>query len=416
VDRSNRSVSFTTLDDEAAFQTTPVTTPLYNGIRTGQAVHTVLNAVGWTGPRDIDPGATVMPWWWLDSVNASTALADLVASEGPPAIFYIAPDGTATFRDRSHRLLRPQSTTVQGSFAAQLVDCAAPAVTGLSFTPPFTYDHGWRNIINSVQFDIPQRQVDGQPSVIWQSTDALAISNGQTVPVAITAANPFAQLIDLDPTQDYALTGSGSLSFSYSQYSGGSTTLYLTAVGGDIVVQSAQVRGFAVSTLRTVRVQNTDSGSIAQHGTQGYTGSTPVWAGAEDAFAISSILLERYAQRRPIVKLRVVTADSAHYYQVIQRTVSDLINIQNDELGMNSPFYVESVTHTLGRVNKLGQPPVHAVVLACEQASETVGNPFTFDQRGAGFDQGVFDALSSDDPDTVFVFDSGMFDINLFGT
>jgi hypothetical protein len=416
VDRSNRSVSFSALDDEAGFQTTPVTTSLYNGIRTGTAVGIILDSVGWTGPRDLDVGATVMPWWWLDSVNAGTALNDLVASEGPPAIFYIAPDGTAVFRDRTHRLLRPQSTVVQGSYASQLVDCAAPAVTGLSFTPPFTYDHGWKNIVNTVQFDIPQRQVSQVASVLWQSTDPLAISNGITVPVAVTTTDPFSSVIPLDPAQDYVLTGAGTLSATFSQTSGGALTMYLTAVGGDIVVVSAQLRGYSVGVLRTIRVQNQDSGSIAQHGTQGYTGTNPVWAGAEDAFAICSILLEHYAQRRPIVKLRVVTGDSTHYLQVVQRTVSDLINIQNDELGMNSGFYVESVAHTVGRVNKLGQPPVHAVVLGCEQQSDIVGNPFTFDQRGAGFDQGVFDALSSDDPSTVFVFDSGCFDLNLFGT
>jgi hypothetical protein len=101
---------------------------------------------------------------------------------------------------------------------------------------------------------------------------------------------------------------------------------------------------------------------------------------------------------------------------VVQRTISDLITIDNEELGLNSGFYVEKVTHTVGRVNKLGQPPVHSVVLGCEQQAVVTANPFTFDQRGSGFDQGVFNAISSDDPSTVFVFDSGQFDINLFGT
>jgi hypothetical protein len=46
---------------------------MYAGIRTGDAVHRVLDAVGWPADlRDIDPGATVMPWWWLDDVEAFT--------------------------------------------------------------------------------------------------------------------------------------------------------------------------------------------------------------------------------------------------------------------------------------------------------------------------------------------------------
>ena len=48
-----------------------------------------------------------------------------------------------------------------------------------------------------------------------------------------------------------------------------------------------------------------------------------------------------------------------------------------------------------------------------------VQNPFTFDEVGAGFDQGEFGGTAVDNPDTVFIFDhvtQGQFDTGVFAT
>lgn len=126
-DRDNRTLDITALDLLALFQGTRISTELYEAQRTGALVHVILDAIGWTLPRDIDLGATFVPWWWLEETDAFQALTDLVRSEGPPAIAYVAPDGTFTFRDRHHRLLRPQSLTPQASFAAAAAGECSPA-------------------------------------------------------------------------------------------------------------------------------------------------------------------------------------------------------------------------------------------------------------------------------------------------
>lgn len=421
-DRADRTVSFTFQDDEAFFQNTKVTTPLYQGIRTGTAVSAVLDAVGWTGPRAIDPGSTVMPWWWLSAVTASTAINDLVASEGPPAIFYIAPDGTAVFRDRSHRLISTRSTSVQASFyAPKIQDCTATTTAAgtLGTTPPYTYKHGARDIVNSVVFTQDVRQPASGFSNVWTSQGTYAISNGTTLSLTITATDPFLNLQLPDPTQgDYTLTGAGTVSAALSQTSGGSAVLTLTAVGGDVVVTGLQLRGISVPVVSTVTVSQQDSASIGQHGQVDYGQSAP-WASPYDAYAIAGSLVLRYAQRRPTVSIQVEAKDPQHYAQVVGGTISDLVLLQNDELGLNSPFYVEHVAHTVTRINRNGLPPVHAVVLGCEAQPVVVTNPFTFDLARAGFDYGVFDPPGSDNPATVFVFDDptrGVFDFGRLGT
>jgi hypothetical protein len=417
--RADRSVSFTFLDLESGFQNTEVTTPLYSGIRTGDAIGLVLDAVGWTGPRDLDPGATVMPWWWLNLTAAGTAINDLVASEGPPAIAYVAPDGTFTFRDRTHRLIRPQSLDPQGVYAAQEVDCAAPAVTGLSYTDPIQYAHGWRDIINDVTFQVPQRAPNASPSVVWSTTAAIPVTTGQTVVLTALASDPFIGAMVPVLGTDYTVTGAGTLNVTLGQTSGMSTTLMLQATGADLLVQGMQLQAFSVPVVSTATVERSDPTSIDDHGTQSYPGGAP-WAGVADADAVAEKIVARYAQRRPLVQIRVVSSDPAHYAQVLGRTVSDRITIVNGELGMDSDFYVEHVEHTALRMDWSGRPPVHAVVLGCEQEGTVPSaNPFTFDLRGAGFDQGVWDPSTTDDPTTVFIFDDpvqGCFDIGRLGT
>jgi len=125
-DRGDRSADITALDLLSLLQGVKVSTELYQAQRTGTLMHVILDAVGWTGPRDIDLGATFVPWWWLEEADAFTAVSDLLASEGPPSIAYVGPDGTFIFRDRHHRLLRAASLTPQASFSADAVGECSP--------------------------------------------------------------------------------------------------------------------------------------------------------------------------------------------------------------------------------------------------------------------------------------------------
>jgi len=124
-DRGDRSLEITALDLLSLLQGVRISTELYASQRTGALIGVILDAVGWTGPRDIDLGATFVPWWWLDEADAFSALNDLLASEGPPSIAYVGPDGTFIFRDRHHRLLRPASLISQATFTAERpADCS----------------------------------------------------------------------------------------------------------------------------------------------------------------------------------------------------------------------------------------------------------------------------------------------------
>jgi hypothetical protein len=269
VDRSNRSVALTFQDPQGLISNTKVTTPVYAGKRTGELIGIVLDAAGWTGPRDIDPGGTVAQYWWLDAVQAFTALSDLVRSEGPPSVAYIAPDGTFTFRDRHHRLVREQSTDVQAVFAEGYAGtdvCTAPSSeVGYDFAYPFTYDHGWLNIINSVEFDVPVYGVSGVYSAVWTSSATYTVQIGQTVQVIAAAGGPFIDAILPQAGTDYTVTGPGTLTVAINRTSGSSVTISLSAAFGMVQVTNLQIRAYPVQTTSTVKVIEKDPSTGSSH-------------------------------------------------------------------------------------------------------------------------------------------------------
>jgi hypothetical protein len=417
-DRDNRTVDFSFLDGLKALDGVTLSTEVYQGQRTGDLINLILDLAGWTGGRDIDPGATIVPWWWAEGTSAFAAIEDLVSSEGPPSIAYVDLSNTFVFRDRHHRILRTRSSVSQATFAAKMVDCAAPAVTGLSFTPPFDYAHGWRDIVNTVDFDVSERSLSLFPSAVWTSDSSVSLGIGESYSVTVSGSDPFLNAIAPVAGTDYTLTGAGTVQVTLSRTSGQSATISILAIGGSVTLTGLQLRAQALSVTRVTRVSRSDTESVTSHGPRAYPSTVP-WANTQDAYAIAGLILLHYAKRRPTVQLRVVASDAEHYVQILRRAVSDRIHLVNAEMGIDDDFFVEQITHTIERINPPGQPPVHSVVFGCEKDLTVISNPFRFDTRGAGFDQGVFDPISSDRAGTTFVFDdpvTGMFDIGLYGT
>lgn len=419
-DRGNLTVDFSFLDGMNLLSGVTLSTPVLATQRTGDLINYILDQAGWTGARDIDPGATVVSFWWVEGVSAFTAIQDLVKSEGPPAIGYVGPDNTFIFRDRHHRILRQQSINVQATFAAKALDCASPPVTGLHFTAPFAYENGAKNIVNSVTFSVDDRAIDPDITAVWTSTDTISLGIGESKVINVSGSDPFVNAITPVAGTDFTATGVGVVQVQLTRTSGASATIILMAVGGDVALTGLQLRAQAIPVVRTTVVSQDDSASVSAHGEQSYGDSAP-WADAADSAAVASMILLHYAQRRPTVQLRMVAQDAQHLTHIFSRMISDRVHITNGVTGTDDDFFIETISHQIDRMNPPGQPPVHAVIFGCEKDLDhgVVANPFRFDVRGSGFDQGVFDPTVSDNPSTVFIFDdidSGVFDFGQFGT
>ena len=417
-DFENRIVNFTSLDGLALLRNAQISTGVYRAQRTGTLINVVLDSIGWTSPRSIDVGANRPPFWWEEGTDALSVVNALVLSEGPPAIAYVAPDGTFVFRDRHHRIQDERSLESQAFFNANEITCETPPVSGFSYTPPFTYDHGWRDIINHVSQDVNTRVPSGEDQVVWEDSGTYNIANGETLSLNAVSNDPFfmAQVPDQEIDFD-VISGIGTLNVTLSRTSGQSAIFRLTAVGGAVSFTGIRLRARLLSTGASIKVDEVDTASVSKHGDKTYPNNLE-WVNRHNAQAVAFVILAHYAERRPIVQMRLVTCDPAHFEQIVTRTISDRITIRNGELGLFDDFFVESVSHTLMRIDP-ERPPVHAVVLGCERDIIEIENCFTFDVPGRGFDQGVFCGQGVDDPDTVFIFDhpqNGQFDFGVFGT
>lgn len=294
-----------------------------------------------------------------------------------------------------------------------------------TFIEPFGYSHGWRDIVNDVNFDYEELRPQYETDVVWESDDAVTLALGESLQIQAKASNPFRQAITPVAGTDIRFSGTGTLAASISRTSGQSTTIQITAIGGAVTITRIQLRALPVTTARTIKVGASDSVSIQRHGLRSNPDDAP-WAGQHDAYAIAQLLLAHYAQRRPSVQLRLVSSDEEHLLQILTRTISDMITIRHSELGLSGDFHIESIEHTIARMPSDEETDsgcdrrVHYATLGCERTGLVVpSNPFTFDVAGLGFDDGVFDPTAADDPEAVFIFDhetQGRFDHGRFGT
>ncbi|MFI1197690.1 hypothetical protein ACH4T9_31140 [Micromonospora sp. NPDC020750] len=403
-DLERRGVELSLLDGLSRLRGLDVSTDLHHGLRTGQAIALLLDAAGWPADlRDLDIGATTMPWWCLERQDAFGALQAILDAEGPGSLATVDIDGRLVYRDRHHRLLRGASTTAQATY--RTTGAVEPLIS-----PPMVYDHGWREIVNAVAFDIPMLVASGELTQVWQMSGQRSIADGETVLLTASASAPFYGALDPEAGIDFVPL-SGTVRAALTSRSGQATTVLVTAVGGPAVIDGMAVRAYPLVTQAAVQVRAEDSTSIADVGRRSWpSGRAPTLASLPDALAIADIILAHRARRLPTVTITLRGGGVDRLREQLARDLSDRVRIVDPETGLDADFWVEQISHTSSRLD-------HATALGCEQIPTVAGNPFTFNAAGRGFDQGTFGDTGRDDPATVFVFDDprGRFDVGLLG-
>lgn len=390
---NDESVPVTCIDALGRLRGQKVTSWLYQGIRTGDAIGVLLDKVGWPPEmRDLDIGVSYLPFWWLDDSDAFDALMQLVDSEGGPALVGVNSQGCIVFRDRHHRLTRSASLTAQATWRSSGVE---PVIS-----EPVTYNHGWKEIVNSASVDVLLRTIDTTPSVVWSSQGQISVAAGVDLVITARASGPFRDAQFIQQDVDYTLI-TGSVSIVWDQDSGQSLRLTLSSAGG-AVLQDLQLRAYAVQST-TVVVSAEDPVSVGKYGRRAYSdGRLPVWANAYDAEAILDILVARRSERVPTVS--VTMRGAAHPLRLTEcltRNLSDRIHLTESLTGLDSDCFIEQIAHT---VTQGGLE--HVTTFGLEKTQLVVSTPFTFDVAGRGFDDGRFASGALDNPATMFRFDT----------
>lgn len=333
-DVNSKNVALSLVDWLADFRGRTISTPLYQGIRSGQAIEYILDHCNWTGGRDIDIGASIFPWWWEDGTDALDALEKVVRSEGPPANITIGIDGEFIFRDRHHRLRLPASNTVQDTWMSG-------AIGNLNL--PFSVDEAWRNIINTGQIAIDVRTMR-TPEHVWTSEGIISLQVGETRTFIASSSDPFINAQAPVVNRDYLPLG-GTVTTSLDRTSGGSATITVTAVGTAAYIQDLKLQAQPIQTAFTTQVSVSDAASIADYGPRSFPNDLP-WCSLRDAEAILGLAVAMHAQPLPVVVATFQCyVDRSLGEFVLTRDMSDRVHITETESMLDSAFYLESIAH-----------------------------------------------------------------------
>lgn len=336
-----QSVDVSCIDALGRLRGIEVSTELFSGLRTGEALHKLLDAAAWPAAlRDIDNGATVMPYWWADDEDCLEAALKLTASEGPPALITCDGQGRIVFRDRHHRITRARSLTAQSTWYS--TGAVEPLVSA-----PAAYNHGFKEVINTLDFEIPVRRPDAAPSVVWSSQERITLATGETGVFTAKASTPFFNAIQPVQGIDYQLVA-GAPQITMTKLSGQSTTVSILAVGGPVILDQLQVRATAVQTITTVVVHDEDGASIARYGRRSAPETLlPTWAGVFDARAIQDLILAQRADRVPTISVTLVSANDTRLLQQLTRDLSDRVRLVLTNIGLDADCFIEQIAHSI---------------------------------------------------------------------
>jgi hypothetical protein len=413
--RNSRSVQVTALDALSLLRGVRLSTSLYPSVRTGQAIGVILDQIGWPAARrDLDPGASVLRWWWGESDDAFDVLSAVVEAEGPNAFAFVSSNGDFVFRDRHHRLMRENSLTVQATFHDTGTE---PVFSDLD------YDIGFKEIVNSVEVAVEEREPVHQ-EVVWEEEGLINLAAREIRVVRVQADNHFTNAITpvqgaritdpayekIFPARHDMIVRSGEVAVSLSRTSGQSTEIRLEAGPTAAVIEGMRLRATPVPVVRTVQIRAEDEQSVAAHGRRSYDGDMAL-AGVHDVASIAQLILGQRSQRLPVMTITVVGAGhTERLAQILRRDLSDRVHLVDDETFTDHDYFVERISHDIGDVGY-----DHQAVFGMERVREQHEAVFTFDDPDRGFDDGVFGASGLDNPDTLFTLDSSNLDEGMLG-
>lgn len=339
-----------------------VSTPVYQAIRTDQALGYILDAVGWPAlERNLGVGKTTLLWWWLDEEDALSAVVRLLNTEGPGAAIYEDGAGKFVFESRHYRLTTARSTTATTTFR--------DSGTAPYHIAPFGLDAHLKDVINSATIPVNLRTLGGL-GVVWSLGATLTLPPyvATQIEVTATSGDPFTGAVTPASGTDYTVTTGSLGAVSLNRTSGARVTLSLTAGAGGATLTGLQLRAQRL-TATSVGVRNTIdcAASIARNGLRTLgEGNYPLWGEIDVNVAqdFANAIVAAYRDPRATATVTIQGADDTHLDQCLAREISDRIHVTEYQSGLDSDMYVESLRHTID-----GGGRRHTVTLGCEKAS-----------------------------------------------
>jgi len=324
-----------------------------------ECIGALLDAVGWSAStRDLDLSPVTLPVWWADgSRSAWEEMLLLLEVEGPPAVCYVGPDGDFVFKNRHHRLLDSRATTSQNTFRN--------STTEPTFQR-FTFDPGWRDVINRVEIPITPLSGTGV-EVVHKSTERFVVTSASATSVDFTTTTPF-------PSESAYLSSISADFFPLSLFD---VTITGTFPNYNMSIQlnesgSVQVTQWAIlavpyNTTATFSVTDEDLTSQGDYGIRTWRARSPWFTNQTDAEVVAAQIINDRKDPRTIATIDVNNGDSTRYTAGLDTQISDLVTVNDAESSVNGTFHIENIAHNVREGGKF-----HTITLGLESAASPI--------------------------------------------
>lgn len=245
-----QSVRVSALGILSKYNERKVTSPVYQGLRTDQALHVLFDALGHpVADRDFSTGDSVLDWFWLYEANPIQTVNDILNTEGAGASFYEDGQGRLIFENRNYRTENTRASQSQYTFST------IETVTDFAFHPDY------HDITNQCFIDIAHREAQALQE-IWALGEELILAASETKTFTIRTSDPFINAtvpsaVPSDAVQSLAPSATLSSGTFKLRYQGATTT----AINYNASAATIQAALEALSTIGSGNV-SCDGGPI----------------------------------------------------------------------------------------------------------------------------------------------------------
>jgi hypothetical protein len=323
---------------------------VYLGILTSDAINIVLDAVGWpSDKRVISTGKTMLTWWWLDNEDAFQALVTLVATEGPGAALYEDNQGRIVFEHREYRELTTRSNTAQATLRDQ--------GTEPLYSVPLSYLPGYRHIVNEATVVVRRRSVKAETTV-WSLGTTLTLGPNETRTVVAYSSDPVVQaVIPTEAGGDFTVTAGSILDTLMDRDSGTRITLSLVAGSNGATVTGLRLRARPVTIDQQTQVtslagtQTTRSAALetsrSRYGIRPWQANIWGEVSLDTARGLVNSVVARYREPRPFFNLTLYGSNDSRIAQCLNREISDRVQVIESKTSLNHGAWINRIEHKL---------------------------------------------------------------------
>lgn len=271
----------------------------------------------------------------------------------------------------------------------------------IGMSRPFTYDVGWRDIINKIELTTEKRYAYPE-EVVWEEKSTKTVFPDNPVVYKVTTEDPFFNAVIPVPglksysdaqqvvtPEDYDfLVESGTVAVQLSRTSGQSLDITVTALDNTpAVISNMTLRAQPVKVTSTLYVSAKDAPSQATEGvkTPSSEEQPPDLMNVNDSRAIMEIILNQRFKKLPFVSFTLNNGSVQRMRALLDLKLSDRVEVAEDETFTDNQFYVEQIAHSID-----GAGTSHSTVVGCEQLPAPIEGAMIFDDPDLGFDVGVF--------------------------